>query len=48
MKTRFPSFDFSNDDTDIDCIICNKLLGKHSEKEVNQCFSVLMGRDRER
>jgi len=33
MKTSFPSFDFSNDTTDDDCIICNKLLVKHSEKE---------------
>jgi len=43
MKTRFPSFDFSNDVTDDDCIICNKLLVKHSEKEADQCYNVLMG-----
>jgi len=47
MKTRFPSFDFSNDGTD-DCIICKKLLVKHSESEADQCYSVLMERDRER
>jgi len=29
-----------------DCIICNKLLVKHSENEVDQCYSALMEREK--
>ena len=43
-----PKFPFDNkteneliDDTD-DCIICDKLLVKHSEEEANQCYSTLI------
>jgi len=43
MKPPFPSFDFSTDvvDDEDDCIICGKLLLKHSEIEANQCYKKL-------
>ena len=45
-KTSFPSFSFENENSDLiddedDCIICSKLLLKHSEEDANECYSTL-------
>ena len=40
MKPRFPSFEYS--ESDDDCIICKKLLRKHSEQDANHCYNVLI------
>ena len=45
MKPHFPSFDrVSVEDTvdDDDCIICKKLLLKHTEQEASQCYNILI------
>ena len=42
----FPSFDSSDDivDDDDDCIICGKLLLKHSQEQANECYNFLVKR----
>jgi len=42
--SSFLSFDYSSDivDDEDDCIICSKLLLKHSEEDANECYSTLI------
>jgi len=49
MKPSFPSFEniVTKDDVvdeDDDCIICKKLLLKHSEQQASDCYNQLIKR----